>query len=294
MSARILDGAILATAIQDEVREQVATLAEKGIVPGLAVILVGNDPASAIYVRSKGKACAAAGMHSVTIELPADTPEAELLATIARLNADPTIHGILCQLPVPPHINTDRVLQAIDPDKDVDGFHPINVGRLALGDPAAFRPATPYGVQQMLIRSGIETRGANALVIGRSTLVGRPMATMLALPGVGGDATVTLAHSRTRDLAEHSRRADLIVVAIGRPEFLTADMVRPGATVIDVGINRVDDPTHPKGYRVVGDAAYEPLLEIAGAITPVPGGVGRMTIAMLLTNTLQAARALAG
>ncbi len=289
MSATILDGVAIAATIRAEVAEQVRALAGRGVIPGLAVVLVGEDPASQVYVRSKGKACLEAGMHSETIRMPADSPAAEVLATIDRLNADPAIHGILCQLPLPPHINSDEVLQRIDPAKDVDGFHPVNVGKVVLGDPTAFKPATPYGIQQILLRSGIETRGARAVIVGRSTIVGRPMANLLIQSGPGGDATVTVAHSRTRDLAAVCREADILVVAIGRPEFIGADAVKPGATVIDVGINRVDDATRERGYRLAGDVAFDAVREVAGAITPVPGGVGPMTIAMLLRNTLQAA-----
>ena len=227
-------------------------------------------------------------MHSVTIRLPAETSEAELLATVDRLNADPAIHGILVQLPLPKHINSEKVLHRIDPQKDVDGFHPVNVGKLVTGDKTAFRPATPYGVQQMLIRSGIETKGAHAVIVGRSNIVGKPMAGLLIQQGPGGDATVTVCHSRTRDLPSVTRLADIVIAAIGKAEFVTADMVRPGAVVIDVGINRVDDASRPKGYRLVGDVAYDSVAQIASAITPVPGGVGPMTIAMLLQNTLQA------
>jgi methylenetetrahydrofolate dehydrogenase (NADP+)/methenyltetrahydrofolate cyclohydrolase len=288
VSARILDGTAIAKAIRQEVAAEVSRLHSKGRKPGLAAVLVGEDPASAVYVRSKGKACEEAGMHSVTIRLPADTPEAELLDTVDRLNADPEINGILVQLPLPKHINSEKVLRRIDPSKDVDGFHPVNVGKLVTGDKTAFRPATPYGVQQMLIRSGIETKGAHAVIVGRSNIVGKPMASLLIQQGPGGDATVTVCHSRTRDLPSVTRLADILIAAIGKPEFVTADMVRPGAVVIDVGINRVDDASRPRGYRLVGDVAYDSVAQIASAITPVPGGVGPMTIAMLLQNTLQA------
>jgi methylenetetrahydrofolate dehydrogenase (NADP+) / methenyltetrahydrofolate cyclohydrolase len=288
MSARILDGAAIAKEIRNEVAAEVARLSGSGRKPGLAAVLVGEDPASAVYVRSKGKACEEAGMHSVTLRLAADTSESELLDTVDRLNADPKIHGILVQLPLPKHIDSEKVLRRIDPAKDVDGFHPVNVGKLVTGDKHAFRPATPYGVQQMLIRSGIETKGAHAVIVGRSNIVGKPMANLLIQQGPGGDATVTVCHSRTRDLPAVTRQADILVAAIGKAEFVTADMVRPGAVVIDVGINRVDDSSRPKGYRLVGDVAYEPVSRIASAITPVPGGVGPMTIAMLLQNTLQA------
>ncbi len=288
MSARVLDGAALADAIRAEVAAEVARHRARGRQPGLAVVIVGENPASQVYVRAKGKACEEAGMHSVTIRLPAETSERDLLAEVDRLNADPRIHGFLIQLPLPKHINPERVLHRIDPAKDVDGFHPVNVGKLSIGDPTALRPATPYGVQQMLLRSGIETRGAHAVIVGRSNIVGKPMASLLIQPGPGGDATVTVCHSKSRDLPAICRTADILIVAIGKPEFVTADMVRPGAVVIDVGINRVADPAAPKGYRIVGDVAYGPVAEVASAITPVPGGVGKMTIAMLLKNTLQA------
>jgi methylenetetrahydrofolate dehydrogenase (NADP+) / methenyltetrahydrofolate cyclohydrolase len=288
MTARVLDGTAIAQTIRSEVAAQVAKLSAQGQKPGLAAVLVGEDPASAVYVRSKGKACEEAGMHSITLRLPATTSEAELLETVDRLNADQQIHGILVQLPLPKHINSERVLRRIDPTKDVDGFHPVNVGKLVVGDRTAFRPATPYGVQQMLIRSGIETRGANAVIVGRSNIVGRPMANLLIQQGPGGDATVTVCHSKTRDLPAVTRTADILIAAIGKAEFVTADMVRPGAVVIDVGINRVDDSSKPRGYRLVGDVAYGPVSQVASAITPVPGGVGPMTIAMLLQNTLQA------
>jgi len=288
VTAKILDGTAIAQTIRAEVAAQVAKLSAQGRKPGLAAVLVGEDPASAVYVRSKGKACEEAGMHSVTLRLPVNTSEAELLETVDRLNADQQIHGILVQLPLPKHINSERVLRRIDPTKDVDGFHPVNVGKLVVGDRTAFRPATPYGVQQMLIRSGIETRGAHAVIVGRSNIVGRPMANLLIQQGPGGDATVTVCHSKTRDLPAVTRSADILIAAIGKAEFVTADMVRPGAVVIDVGINRVDDSSRPRGYRLVGDVAYGPVSQVASAITPVPGGVGPMTIAMLLQNTLQA------
>jgi methylenetetrahydrofolate dehydrogenase (NADP+) / methenyltetrahydrofolate cyclohydrolase len=288
VSAKILDGTAIAKAIREEVAAEVGRLSGNGRKPGLAAVLVGEDPASAVYVRSKGKACEEAGMHSVTIRLGVDTAESELLATVDRLNADPKIHGILVQLPLPKHIDSEKVLRRIDPAKDVDGFHPVNVGKLVTGDKSAFRPATPYGVQQMLIRSGIETKGAHAVIVGRSNIVGKPMANLLIQQGPGGDATVTVCHSRTRDLPSVTRQADILVAAIGKAEFVTAEMVRKGAVVIDVGINRVDDPSRPRGYRLVGDVDYEPVARVASAITPVPGGVGPMTIAMLLQNTLQA------
>ena len=290
MSARVIDGVAIGRAVRGEVEVAVAQLKAKGVTPGLAVVLVGENPASQVYVRSKGRACQEAGMHSVTVRLPAATSEAEILATVDRLNADPAIHGMLVQLPLPGHVNSERIMRRIDPAKDVDGFHPVNVGKLVLGDPTGFRPATPYGVQQMLIRDGIEVKGAHAVIVGRSAIVGRPMANLLLQDGPGANATVTVCHSRTRDLPQVTRSADILIVAIGQPEFVTADMVRPGAVVVDVGINRVDDARRPKGYHLVGDVAYGPVAEIASAITPVPGGVGPMTIAMLLSNTVQAAR----
>jgi methylenetetrahydrofolate dehydrogenase (NADP+)/methenyltetrahydrofolate cyclohydrolase len=290
MTARLLDGAALGRQIRAEVAAEVAELLGRGTRPGLAVILVGEDPASQVYVRSKGKACEEAGMTSVTHRLPDTTTQDELLHLIEQVNADPAIHGLLVQLPLPKHINTDLVLRRVSPDKDVDGFHPVNVGKLVLGDPTGFRPATPYGVQQMLVRSGIETKGANAVILGRSTIVGRPMAGLLLKDGPGGNATVTVCHSRSRDLPAITRNADILIAAIGKPRFVTGDMIKPGAVVVDVGINRVDDPAAAKGYRLVGDVDFEAAKDIASAITPVPGGVGPMTIAMLLVNTLQAAR----
>ena len=292
MSAQVIDGKAIGKAVRAEVATEVARLIEQGIVPGLTVVLVGEDPASQVYVRMKGRACDEAGMKSGTVRLPATATEAELLDTIDQLNADPTVHGMLVQLPLPDHINEGNVLLRIDPRKDVDGFHPVNVGKLVAGDPTGFKPATPYGVQEMLIRSGIETSGAHAVIVGRSNIVGKPMANLLVQKGSGANATVTVCHSRTKDIGSVTRSADILVVAMGKPEFITADMVKPGAAVIDVGINRVDDATKEKGYRLVGDVAYESVAEIASAITPVPGGVGPMTIAMLLKNTLQAAEAI--
>jgi methylenetetrahydrofolate dehydrogenase (NADP+)/methenyltetrahydrofolate cyclohydrolase len=289
VTARILDGKAIAATIRAEVAESAAALRRRGVLPGLAVVLVGDDPPSQMYVRSKGKACVEAGMHSETIILPAETRAEELLAIIDRLNDDAAIHGILVQTPLPTHIDPDSVMRRIDPSKDVDGFHPMNVGKLVLGDPTALRPATPYGIQEILRRSGIVTRGTHAVVVGRSTIVGRPMANLLMQPGPVGDATVTVCHSRTTNLVEICRSADLLVVAIGRADFIGADAVKPGATVIDVGINRVEDPALPKGYRVAGDVDFAAVREVAGAITPVPGGVGPMTIAMVLSNTLQTA-----
>jgi len=294
MTARIIDGVALGQAIRQEVAEEAARFRSRGITPGLAVVLVGDNPASKAYVGSKDKACQEAGMHSVKITRPAEIPEAELLGIVDQLNDDPQIHGILVQLPLPKHINSEKVLHRINPAKDVDGFHPVNVGKLVIGDPTGLKPCTPWGVIQMLLRSGIETKGAHAVIVGRSNIVGRPMANLLIQQGPGGDATVTVCHSRTRDLPAVTRQADILIAAIGKAEFVTADMVRPGAVVIDVGINRVDDASRPKGYRLTGDVAYQPVAALASAITPVPGGVGPMTIAMLLANTMQAVRQAAG
>lgn len=290
MSARVLDGAAIAREIRDEVAREAGELVKQGVTPGLAVVIVGEDPASQVYVKAKGRACREAGMYSETVALPATTSEAELLATVDRLNQDRRIHGFLVQLPLPKPLNSQTVLHRIAPHKDVDGFHPMNVGKLAVGDPTAFRPATPYGVQQMLLRSGIETKGAHAVILGRSNIVGKPMANLFLVDGPGGNATVTVCHSRSRDLPSVIRTADILVAAIGKARFVTREMVSPGTVVIDVGINRVPDPDSPKGYALAGDVDYGPVSEVAAAITPVPGGVGKMTIAMLLSNALQAAK----
>ena len=289
MPATIISGTEIARTIRDELNTQVAFLAAEGLVPGLATVLVGEDPASRLYVGMKQRAAAEAGVHSRQEILSATAPEAELLSLIDRLNADPAIHGILVQLPLPRQIDESKVLLAIDPDKDVDGFHPVNVGRLATGDPDVLAPCTPRGVIEMLLRSGADPSGKHAVVVGRSNIVGKPMALLLLRRAPGGNATVSVAHSRTADLGALTRTADILIVAVGRPDTITRDMVKPGATVIDVGTNRVDDPGHPRGYRVVGDADFEGVSEVAGAITPVPGGVGPMTIAMLLANTVEAA-----
>ncbi len=288
MSARLIDGVALGKTIRAEVAEAIAGYASTGKKPGLAVVLVGEDPASKAYVGSKEKACIEAGMHSVKIKREADISEAELLGIVDQLNADPLVHGILVQLPLPKHIDGEKVLHRIAPEKDVDGFHPVNVGKLVIGDPTAFRPCTPYGVQQMLIRSGIETKGAHAVVVGRSTIVGKPMANLLIQAGPGGDATVTVCHSKSKDLGAICRTADILVVAIGKAEFVTANMVKPGAVVIDVGINVGADG------KLCGDVEFETARERASWITPVPGGVGPMTIAMLMSNTVDAARARMG
>jgi len=273
-----------------ELQGEIRTLAARGIRPGLAAVLVGNNPASATYVRMKGKACGEAGLYHETIRLPPETSEAELLTLIDRLNADPKIHGILVQLPLPTQIDSQRVLRRVAPAKDVDGFHPENVGKVSIGDPTGFRPATPYGVQQLLLRSGVDTTGRHAVIVGRSNIVGRPMAALLLQDGPGGNATVTVCHSRTREIKAFTRLADILIVAMGKPEFVTGEMIKPGAVVVDVGTNRVDDPTAKQGYRLVGDVQFAEARLVAGAITPVPGGVGPMTITMLLYNTVQAAR----
>ncbi|HZH39665.1 MAG TPA: bifunctional methylenetetrahydrofolate dehydrogenase/methenyltetrahydrofolate cyclohydrolase FolD [Gemmatimonadales bacterium] len=290
MEAQLIDGTAIGKTMRAELAGEITALGAKGVKPGLAVVLVGENPASQVYVRMKGKACEEAGMHSETIKLSAETSEAELLAVVDRLNADPTIHGMLVQLPLPKHINSERVLLRIDPAKDVDGFHPVNVGKVSIGDPTGFRPATPYGVQKLLLRTQVETRGAHAVIVGRSNIVGRPMAALLLQNGPGGNATVTVCHSNTRDIGSVTRQADILIVAIGKPEFVTGNMVKPGAVVIDVGVNRVDDASTKSGYRLVGDVQFAEAKKVASAITPVPGGVGPMTITMLLYNTVQAAQ----
>ncbi len=289
MPARIISGTDIARTIRNELNAQVAALAEEGLVPGLATVLVGEDPASRLYVGMKQRAAAEAGIHSHHVTLPDSASEDDLLGLIGELNTNPAIHGILVQLPLPRQIDESKVLLAIDPAKDVDGFHPVNVGRLATGDPDVLAPCTPRGVIEMLVRSGIDPSGKHAVVVGRSNIVGKPMALLLLRRAPGGNATVSVAHSRTADLGALTRTADILIVAVGWPNTITRDMVRPGATVIDVGTNRVDDPGHPRGYRVVGDADFDGVREVAGAITPVPGGVGPMTIAMLLSNTVEAA-----
>jgi methylenetetrahydrofolate dehydrogenase (NADP+) / methenyltetrahydrofolate cyclohydrolase len=295
MTANIISGTAIAEEIRQEIREQVAKLQQAhGWVPGLATVLVGDHPASRAYVGMKNRAAAEVGIHSRQIDLPADTSEDELLGVVEGLNADPDIHGILVQLPLPRGIDEQRILEAILPEKDVDGFHPTNVGRLSIGARGVLAPCTPRGVVELLLRSGHDPAGRHVVVVGRSNIVGRPMASLLLARGRGGDATVTVAHSRTADLAAMTRLADILVVAIGQPHFVTADMVRPGAVVIDVGVNRIDDPAAPKGSRLVGDVDTEGVAAVASAITPVPGGVGPMTIAMLLWNTLEAARMLHG
>ena len=288
-SPLIIDGRAVADRILAEAKTRAAELtATRGRPPGLAVVLVGDNPASRAYVRSKDKTCRELGFHSVKEELTADISQRELLALIARLNADPLVDGILVQSPLPPPLDESEVVRAIDPTKDVDGFHPLNVAKLALGDPAGFVPCTPLGCQRLLLEAGVEVAGAHVVVLGRSLIVGKSLALLLMQKGPGADATVTVAHSRSRNLSAITRSADVVVAAIGRPNSLRVDDVREGVVVIDVGINRVDDPSDKRGYRLVGDVDYAGVAPKCRAITPVPGGVGPMTIAMLMSNTLKA------
>jgi methylenetetrahydrofolate dehydrogenase (NADP+)/methenyltetrahydrofolate cyclohydrolase len=289
VSAQIIAGRAIADQIRGELVGRIAALGARGVTPGLATVLVGASPASQMYVGMKNKAAQELGLHSRQITIPGEVPEAELLGLIAGLNADPGIHGILVQLPLPPHIDEALVIETLHPAKDVDGFHPMSVGRLATDSGDFFAPCTPAGVVEMLLRSGHDPAGRHAVVVGRSNLVGRPLASLLLRKGRGGDATVTVAHSKTRDLGAVTRTADILVVAMGRPESITADMVRPGAVVIDVGTHRVEDPRAEKGYRVCGDVLFDEVKQVAGAISPSPGGVGPMTIAMLLANTVTSA-----
>ncbi|MDF7799939.1 bifunctional methylenetetrahydrofolate dehydrogenase/methenyltetrahydrofolate cyclohydrolase FolD [Pontiellaceae bacterium B1224] len=293
MSAKIIDGKQIAAEIREELKAEVTALKEKGIVPGLGVILVGEDPASKSYVSAKEKACANIGIFSDDNRLSAETTQEELLAVVERMNNDPKINGILVQLPLPQHIDEAAVLLAIDPDKDVDGFHPMNVGKMMVGE-EAFLPCTPHGVVQMLMRSGVETAGAHVVVVGRSNIVGKPVANMLLQKKKGANATVTLCHTRTKDLGFHTRQADIIIAASGWPNTVTADMVKEGAVVIDVGVNRVEDASRERGYRLVGDVDFDAVKEKASMITPVPGGVGPMTITMLLFNTVNSAKKAGG
>lgn len=283
----ILNGKEIAAEVLTECREKMGTLQSRGVTPGLAVVIVGDDPASHVYVNSKVKTCGELGIHSRKIELPVETTQEEVLQVVRDLNGDPAIHGILVQSPPPPHINEEEIIRLLDPRKDVDGFHPVNVGKLVMEDESGFVPCTPQGCIHLLEKAGIETSGANAVVIGRSMIVGKPMA--LLLMGKGVNATVTVAHSRTRELAAVCRQADILVAAIGKPGFVTADFVKDGAVVIDVGINRVEDSSKKRGFRLVGDVAYDEVAPKCHAITPVPGGVGPMTIAFLMSNTVKAA-----
>ena len=288
--ATIIDGVAIAKLVRADVARETAALKTRGITPGLTVVIVGEDPASQSYVRSKEKASVEAGMKGETIHLPAGTSQVELEALIDRLNADASVHGILVQSPLPRHMDANTVVRRIAPHKDVDGFHPVNVGKLLIGETDGFAPCTPAGVQELLVRYGVDTSGKHAVIVGRSNIVGKPMAALLLRQGQGGDCTVTVCHSRTRNLAEHTRRADILIAALGRPDTITGDMVSPGAIVIDVGITRVNDPSSPKGYRLGGDVHFESVRRVAALLTPVPGGVGPMTIAMLLKNTVRAAR----
>lgn len=293
MPAQDIDGKAIAASVRESVRERVEELKSEGIEPCLAVLLVGDNPASRVYVGMKQRAADEVGIRALDRRLPATASQEEILAVVNEWNDDPGVHGILVQLPLPDHVDERTVMERIRPEKDVDGFHPVNVGRMTSGDPDAFRPCTPAGIQVMLKHIGYDPAGKHAVVVGRSNIVGRPMATILSQKEPYANATVTMAHSRTADLAAITRLADLLIVAVGRPESVTGDMVSEGTVVIDVGVNRVDDPSREKGYRLVGDVDYEGVREKASWITPVPGGVGPMTIAMLLRNTATAAGSLA-
>ncbi len=289
MTAKIIDGKQVAADMRAELKAEVERLKAKGIVPGLAVVLVGDDPASKSYVTAKEKACEEIGIYSDDNRLPAETTQQELMSLVDKLNRDSRIHGILVQLPLPRHIDENKVLLAINPDKDVDGFHPVNVGKMVVGE-KAFLPCTPHGIIQLLLRSKVKLEGAEVVIVGRSNIVGKPLANMLIQKSPTGNATVTVCHTRTKNMAEHVKRADIVIAAAGRPNTITADMVRNGAVVIDVGVNRVEDTTRKKGYRLVGDVDFDAVKEKASLITPVPGGVGPMTITMLLYNTVESAK----
>ena len=292
-TARIIDGRKVSAAILEDLREDIAQLRGQNIVPGLAVALVGDNPASQVYVNAKRKTCADIGVESFSHDLPADYTEKRLLNLIGKLNADPRVHGILVQMPLPKHINEKRVLEAILPEKDVDGFHPVNVGRLLNGE-ECFVSCTPAGCQALLLRCGYDPAGKHVVIVGRSNIVGKPLAALLMQKTKGANATVTVCHSRTRNIAKYTREADILIAAMGVPEFVTPRMVREGAIVIDVGVNRIPDATKKSGARLVGDVAFAGVAKKARAITPVPGGVGPMTIAMLMTNTVKAARLATG
>ncbi|MBO7298703.1 MAG: bifunctional methylenetetrahydrofolate dehydrogenase/methenyltetrahydrofolate cyclohydrolase FolD [Kiritimatiellae bacterium] len=283
-----IDGKQISAEIRSEVAAEVVRLKAAGVEPGLAVILVGENPASVSYVTAKERACEEVGIRSFPIRMTADTEEAVLLAEIERLNQDPAVHGILVQLPLPKHIDEAAVIRAISPEKDVDGFHPISLGKMVLGEDT-FLPCTPHGIVQLLRRSGVETSGKHVVVVGRSNIVGKPVANLLIQKGAGANATVTICHTGTKDMASFTRQADILIVAAGRPNTVTADMVKPGVVVIDVGVNRIEDATKKNGFRLVGDVDYPAISEIADKITPVPGGVGPMTIAMLMANTAKSA-----
>jgi methylenetetrahydrofolate dehydrogenase (NADP+)/methenyltetrahydrofolate cyclohydrolase len=285
VTAALIDGAAMSDRVCEATTVRVAALKTRGITPGLTVILVGDDAASTVYVSSKEKTCTSLGMHGETMRLLASAEERELLALIDTLNADPAVHGILVQMPLPKHMNADAVIRRIKPEKDVDGFHPVNVGKLSIGHDDGFVPCTPNGVLYMLRHSGVETKGAECVIVGRSNIVGKPMAALM----IAADATVTVAHSRTRNLAAVTRRADILIAAVGKAQMITADMVKAGAVVIDVGMNRIADPSKKSGTRLVGDVDFESVRSVCSKITPVPGGVGKMTIAMLMQNTVNAA-----
>jgi methylenetetrahydrofolate dehydrogenase (NADP+)/methenyltetrahydrofolate cyclohydrolase len=292
--AQLIDGVSIAKQVREEVARETAALKAQGITPGLTVVIVGEDPASQSYVRSKEKASIEAGMKGETIRLAATAPQRELEQLIDQLNVDDSVHGILVQSPLPKHMDANTVVRRIAPAKDVDGFHPVNVGKLLIGEKDGFAPCTPAGVQELLVRYGVDTSGMHAVIVGRSNIVGKPMAALLVQQGRGADCTVTLCHSRTRDLPAYTRSADLLIAALGRPASITGDQVKAGAVVVDVGISRVGDPSAPKGYRLVGDVHFESVRRVASLLTPVPGGVGPMTIAMLLRNTARAARQAGG
>ncbi|MEX2110640.1 MAG: tetrahydrofolate dehydrogenase/cyclohydrolase catalytic domain-containing protein [Gemmatimonadaceae bacterium] len=294
MPAELIDGRAVAKRVLADVARRVENLALKGVKPGLAVVLVGDDPASAVYVSGKAKACEEAGMHSVALRLPADTSESDLLARVGHMNADPAIHGILVQMPLPKQINAEAVIRRVDPSKDVDGFHPVNVGKMLVGDRDGFVPCTPLGIQLLLQESGVKTPGKSCVIIGRSNIVGKPMAALMMQDNDKANCTVTVCHRQTVDLRAHTSRADILIVAAGRSRMITADMVKPGAVVIDVGMNRVADSQAANGMRLVGDVDFDAVREVASKITPVPGGVGPMTIAMLMSNTVRAAEMRAG
>jgi methylenetetrahydrofolate dehydrogenase (NADP+)/methenyltetrahydrofolate cyclohydrolase len=289
LPAELIDGRAIAKKIRADAAQRAMKLAERGIRPGLAVVLVGDDPASAVYVKAKGKATEEAGMYSLTIRLDAHTSEGDLLARVDALNSDPRIHGILVQMPLPKQINPDTVILRIDPAKDVDGFHPVNVGKMLIGERDGFIPCTPAGIQVLLKESGVKTPGKNCVIVGRSNIVGKPMAALMIQDKEDANCTVTVCHRRTADLKGHTKAADILIVAAGRPRIVTGDMVKPGAVVIDVGMNRVPDPNSAGGTKVEGDVDFESVRQVASKITPVPGGVGPMTIAMLMANTVRAA-----
>jgi len=293
LPTQIIDGKSISSQIRNELKEEVKRLTDKGFQPGLAVILVGENPASQVYVGSKEKSCNELGINSEAYRLEADTSEAELLSLIDKLNKKKEIDGILVQLPLPEHINEEKVLMKIDPDKDVDGFHPVNVGRMVIGNPR-FLPCTPWGIQELLVRTNIDPSGKHVVVIGRSNIVGKPVACILVQKAKGANATVTICHSRTKNIEEITRQADILIAAIGQPKYVKADMVKDGAVVIDVGVNRIPDASKKSGTRLVGDVDFEAVKEKTSAITPVPGGVGPMTIAMLMMNTVKSAKHRAG